>query len=229
MAQVVKPFYRLIQGDCLKVLQSFPDTKFGLCLTDPPYGILKNAGLGKGGGVADSIDYPEIDWDDKPIGRLHLSEVFRVSNNQIIFGAEHFSHMLRQSNGWMIWDKRKGGSPCDYADCELIWTSFEVVPRIFYHRWRGFIRDSEKDTQRVHPTQKPVELMEWLLRMFAKPHHTILDPFLGSGTTMLACQNLGLSCVGIEIKPEYCEIVKKRCFGRTFLDHEVEYKFEVFS
>lgn len=115
------------------------------------------------------------------------------------------------------------GSPCDFADCELIWSSYDVVPRIFYHRWRGFIRDSEMGKERVHPTQKPVKLIEWLLDK--NDVKTVIDPFIGSGTTMVACQNRRLDCTGVEINHHYCQVVKDRCFHRRFLDREVSYEF----
>lgn len=193
----------------MKILPEFKDKSIDLVLTDPPYGILKGAPLGKGGGVAESIDYPEIDWDNVSISKEQTTEIIRVSKNQIIFGGNHFSTFLPQSRGWMVWDKRKMGEPCDYADCELIWTSFDCVPRIFYLRWRGFIKDTES-VQRVHPTQKPVKLVEWLVENFSKEGDVVLDPFLGSRTTILACQNLKRSCIGIEISPEYVKIAEER-------------------
>lgn len=94
--------YKLYQGDCLDVMSTFNDNEFDLCLTDPPYGILKNAKLGKGGGVADSIDYPKIDWDDTVFNNEQLQETIRISKNQIIFGGNHFHRILPQSRGWMI-------------------------------------------------------------------------------------------------------------------------------
>ena len=221
-------FQRLIQGDCLEVLPTLEDESVDLILTDPPYGIIKDMPLGKGGGVAKSINYLPCDWDNKHLSKEQTKELFRISKNQIIFGANHFSNLLPMSSGWMVWDKRKMGTPCDYADCELIYTSFDVVSRIFYHRWRGFIRDSEKNTQRVHPTQKPIALMKWLLKKFSNEGDVICDPFLGSGTTMLACRDLGRNCIGIEISPEYCEIARKRVFHRT-LDNSITYSFEVFG
>lgn len=205
-------------------MSTFKDKEFDLCLTDPPYRILENAKLGKGGGVADSIDYPEINWDNEPMNNEQLQEIIRISRNQMIFGGNHFHTILPQSRGWMMWDKRKLGTPCDFADCELIWTSYNIVPRIFYHRWRGFIRDSEMGKERIHPTQKPVKLIEWLLDK-ANEIKTVIDPFVGSGTTMYACQNRRLDCVGIEISSHYCDLVKQRCFTRRFLDRAVKYEF----
>lgn len=218
--------YKLYRGDCLDVMSTFKDNEFDLCLTDPPYGILKNARLGSGNTSRKALgkpsNYGKIMWDDITFSLEQFKEVERISKNQIIFGGNYFN-FLPISRGWMVWDKRRQTVQNDYGDAELIWTSYDVVTRICYHLWNGFLRDSEKGIQRTHPTQKPIKVMEWLLdKTDAK---TVIDPFIGSGTTMVACQNRRLDCVGVEINNNYCQVVKDRCFHRRFLDREVSYEF----
>jgi len=227
----VKNFYWLIQGDCRKVLPTFDVWEFDCIITDPPYGLRigKNGTIG-GDNLWKARNYGSIGWDNRRgLTEKLYYEFKRVSRNQIIFGGNYFTDILPVSSCWLVWDKRRGTTPDNFADCELIWTSFHgKQSRIFSHLWRGMFRDSERGI-RYHPTQKPVKLMEWIIEMFTDEGNTILDPFIGSGSTMVACQNLRRNCVGIEINPKYCEIVKKRCFGRKFLDREVEYKFEIFK
>ena len=214
--------YKLHQGDCLDIMSTFKDKEFDLCLTDPPYGIIQDLESYQDWGVAKQLDYEKVEWDETPLSSEQLQEIIRVSENQIIFGGNHFHTILPQSRGWYIWDKRVGIPSNNFSDAELIWSSFNRQVRTFHHKWVGFIRDSEKGRERVHPTQKPVKLMEWLLDS-VKDIKTVVDPFIGSGTTMFACQNRRLDCTGIEISPHYCDIVEKRCFTRTFLDRKVSY------
>ena len=215
----MKNFYRLIQGDSFKVLSIMKDESVSLVITDPPYGINT---------VQKSDRFKELNYDlvindDKT---LDLSEVLRVSKNQIIFGGNFFK--LPISRGWIVWDKQ-GGKTVDFGDCELIWTSFDKPIRIIRHIWDGFRRDSDKKLKRVHPSQKPTGLIKVLIEKFSNENDVILDPFIGSGSTIFACQDMKRSCIGIEIDPKYCDLIKKRCFGRQFLDRKVEYKFEVFK
>jgi len=225
-----KLFYHLIQGDCKKVLPYFDVWEFDVIITDPPYGleIAKNGRIG-GDNIGKAKNYGSIKWDSRRgLTKNIFHEFRRVSRNQVIFGGNYFTDVLPVSSCWLVWDKRKGTTPDNFADGELIWTSFNGQIRIFSHLWRGMFRDSERG-ERYHPTQKPVKLMEWIIQMFTQEGDVVLDPFIGSGSTMVACQNLKRSCVGIEIEPKYCEIVKKRCFGRQFLDREVEYKFRIWK
>jgi len=135
--------------------------------------------------------------------------MFRVSKNQIIFGGNYFIEYLKNSPCWIFWDKDNQES--FFADGELAWTSFKTRTRKFKWRWFGMLQEDMKNKEfREHPTQKPVELMKWILLNYSKENDLILDPFLGSGTTAVACQNLHRNFIGIEISPEYCEIAKSR-------------------
>lgn len=112
---------------------------------------------------------------------------------------------LPQSRCWLVWDKQNGNN--DYADCELAWTNLDKAVRRIYWQWHGMIRKG--DDERVHPTQKPEGVMAWCIQQAGMPE-TILDPFLGSGTTAVAAKKLGRHFLGFEISPEYCRIARER-------------------
>jgi len=192
-------------GDSYKIMPQFPDKGFNLLLTDPPYGI----SIVKKSGRLKQLKYRQFENDNKT---LDLSFLFPLSKNQIIFGGNYFK--LPISRGWIVWDKQ-GGKKVDYGDCELIWTSFDKVPRIITYIWDGFRRDGEKNIKRVHPTQKPVGLMEYLIKTHTNENDIILDPFMGSGTALVAACKLGRKAVGIEISEKYCEIAVKRIKKET--------------
>jgi len=202
---------RVYCGDCLELMKEIPDKSIDLVLTDPPYGILNSCGWinqpGKRIGKAPQIDYSvSFDWDERP-EKETFDEIIRVSNNQIIFGGNYFP--LPPSSCWIVWDRRNG--ECSFADCELAWTSFNTATRIFRYRWQGMLQeDMSHKEERVHPTQKPLKLIEWCLLKYSQPGDTILDPFLGSGTTAVACVKTGRNYIGIEKEPKYVEIALKR-------------------
>ena len=197
----------------MEVMKRFDDKSFDLVLTDPPYGIgaanVKRGGRKDGHSIAKSRDYGHLTWDDKKPEKEFFDEIIRVSKNQVIFGGEHLCHLLPQSRGWIFWDKDTGNN--QYADGELAWTSFDKALRKFKWRWKGMFQEDMKHKEiRVHPTQKPVPLMKWIMLNHGKECMTILDPFMGSGTTLVAAQKLGRKAVGIEISEKYCEIAIKR-------------------
>jgi site-specific DNA-methyltransferase (adenine-specific) len=199
---------RIYCGDCLDLMKEIPDKSIDLVLTDPPYGIKENneRNLSRGG-LAKPRDYGHFDWDNKPPKKEVFNEIFRVSQNQIIFGGNYFS--LPPTSCYIVWDKKNFGT--DFADCELAWGSFNSAVRIFRYRWLGFLReDMTHKEERVHPTQKPVKLMEWCLLKYSQPGDTVLDPFLGSGTTAVACKRTGRNFIGIEKEQKYVEIALKR-------------------
>ena len=195
---------RLILGDCLSVMPLLG--KVDACVTDPPYGIGEGIAKGKSRGkLAAAIAYAGTDgWDDKPATAEHMSLIRAVSKHQIIFGGNYFEG-LGPTSCWLIWDKQNGDN--DFADCELAWTNLPKAVRRIYWRWNGMIRKG--DDVREHPTQKPVGVMEWCLNHIPNAQ-TILDPFAGSGTTGVACVNMGRSFIGIERDPDYFEIMCRR-------------------
>lgn len=182
---------RLILGDCLEVMPELGAVD--AVVTDPPYGI--NAG--KGIGRSDKIRFQneKKDWDEKPadISQLPLDVPC------VIWGGNYFD--LPPTRAPLVWDKNNAGR--DFADFEMAWTNLDMVAR------RMVLRPMNMDGGKVHPTQKPIAIMEWCLG-FLPDAETILDPFLGSGTTLVACAKLGRKGIGIELDPDYFDIACKR-------------------
>jgi DNA modification methylase len=207
---------RIYCGDCLDLMKEMPDKSVDLVLTDPPYGIGEAAGKNKnrGGPVfgkkqnfVDAVDYGNLEWDNAPPSEEYFNEMFRISKNQIIFGGNFFD--FPPSSCWIVWDKDNGDN--DFADCELAWTSFKSAVRKFTWRWNGLLQeDMAHKEKREHPTQKPLPLMEWCLQKYSESGDLILNPFLGSGTTAVACKKLGRNFIGIEKEPAYVGIALKR-------------------
>lgn len=215
-----KPYYQtdlgvLYHGDCLDILPLLDPVD--LVLTDPPYGIgessRKNNSRSKPfgsrkdqkntrGTLIKPIDYGFYDWDKKPASPLMIKLCVSAGERAIIWGGNFFN--LPPSQKWLVWDKINSGC---FADCELAWTNIAGAVRIFRHMWNGMLRQSERNIKRVHPTQKPIALMSWCLQFY---YGTVLDPFIGSGTTAIACEQLNRGWIGIEISERYCEIAANR-------------------
>ena len=200
---------RYVIGDCLDVMQRYPDKHFDLILTDPPYGIgesnEKNMSRGT---LAKPLDYGHYEWDKERLDKRYFDEMFRISKNQIVFGGNYYIDYLKPTNCMIVWDKDNSGN---FADCELAWTSFKTAVRLFKYRWNGMLQgDMKNKEERVHPTQKPVPLFEWILKNYSKKGDKILDPFCGSGTTLEACMNLDLDCLAVDISDEWIGHYKKR-------------------
>lgn len=200
----------LINGDCLEELKNIPDGSIDLVLTDPPYGIGEANGKNhsRGGLAAQPTIFKKKMWDNKIPDKIYFDEIMRISKNQIIFGGNYFAEYLKNSSCWLVWDKNNTG---DFADCELAWTNFKTAVRKYKFTWNGMLQEDMKNKEkRVHPTQKPVKLIEQIIVDYSKEGMTILDPFMGSGTTGIACQNLNRRFIGIELDKEYFEIAKNR-------------------
>jgi len=213
----MKPYYEdtkagivIYNADCRDVLPELPSVD--LVLTDPPYGIgadsqsFQNARQ-RGSAVAPSRDYGLSTWDAQPPPIETIHKVARACRNAIIWGGNYFA--LWPSAAWLVWDKDNGAN--GYADCELAWTNLPIACRRKRHRWMGMLQEYAGDDKehRFHPTQKPLPLMRWCLELVPDAH-TILDPFMGSGTTLRAAKDLGRKAIGIEIEERYCEIAAKR-------------------
>jgi site-specific DNA-methyltransferase (adenine-specific) len=202
---------KIYQGDCLELMRQLPDKCVDAVITDPPYGIgesnEKNASRRC---LAGTTNFGHYEWDDKKISDEHISELVRVSKNQVVFGGNYYGSILGDTSCYIVWDKDNGLT--DFADCELAWTSFKKATRKIRHRWQGFLQERMglNREQRVHPTQKPVEVMAWIIENYTQPDDLILDPFLGSGTTAVACLRTGRRFIGMEISEAYCEIARKR-------------------
>ena len=206
------PYYedsavRLYLGDCREILPALPAVD--LVLTDPPYGIFKRTG-GDGRMFGKETIYSKDDtaaeWDKRPPSDLLLA-VRDAGRLYAIWGGNYFADVLGACPGPLVWDKQTGQNT--YADGECAWSNLASTMRIFRHQWCGAFKDSERGLAAVHPTQKPVALMSWCISL-AKGAHVVLDPFMGSGTTLRAAKDLGRKAIGIEIEERYCEIAAKR-------------------
>ena len=196
----------LYNRDCMEAMREMEDNQFNLAIVDPPYGI--NAGkmtLGKGSCI-DSKKVERKSWDKNCPEKKYFSELFRVSKNQIIWGANHFADRMptAQSSCWIIWNKLDYNS--DFADGEMAYTSFNSVMKIFC-RARAMGGDQKN---KIHPTQKPVALYKWILNNYAEEGDKILDTHLGSGSIAIACHDLKFNLTGYELDKDYYIEAKQR-------------------
>jgi len=208
MDKVVIGNATLYHGDCMELMATLDDKEFDLAIVDPPYGIGENGDRNKSRGkLAVSKDYkPFAGGDIDAPDIYYFMQLDRVSKNQIIWGANHFAERLPKpsSSCWVVWDKVTGGS--DFADSELAYTSFDTAVRNFRFQWSGMLQGDMKNKEvRIHPTQKPVKLYEWLLTNYAKQGDTILDTHLGSGSSAISANKLGFKFTGIELDRDYFE------------------------
>lgn len=187
--------------DCLQGMKEYPDNYFQLAIVDPPYGIEK--GFQANSRVAKYGQMKTVN-DLKPKEDYFL-ELFRVSANQIIWGYNHLSDLLPTTKEFIFWYKHQ--PVVSYSDGELAWTSFTKTAKCFDHPYFG---SHNRDTVRIHPTQKPVKLYEWLLMNYANEGDKILDTHLGSGSSRIACHNLKYDFVGFELDKDYFQAQEKR-------------------
>ena len=193
----------LLHCDCMEYMATVPDKYFDLAIVDPPYGIGMDGGKYGIDGAATANDYDKKDWDKIAPEKAYFDELQRISKNQIIWGANHFiSRLPIDSSCWIVWDKDKVGG--FFADCELAWSSFKSAVRKFKYTWHGFIQENMKNKEaRIHPTQKPVALYEWLLTNYAKKGQKVLDTHGGSMSSVIAAINCGCSIVCCELDADY--------------------------
>jgi len=194
----------LWHGDCREVLPLLG--AFDLILTDPPYGIGEAAGKNKSRNqLAKARDYGNDEWDSEPPPAWVIELIRAKAQWQILFGGNYYS--LPPSSCWLVWDKDNSG---DFADCELAWTNLPKAVRRLVWRWNGMLQqDMANKEVREHPTQKPVAVMRWAL-LQAKDAQAVCDPFMGSGTTGVACALEGRDFVGIERERKYFDIACER-------------------
>lgn len=226
---------KISNEDNMALMARYPDNYFDLAIVDPPYGIGEDGSKSKGrttrvdGSIRNGIDsrngnvikrktstYSKKDWDKSPPNEDYFNELFRISKNQIIWGANHF--LNKSSSCWIVWDKVNQGN--DFADCELAWTSFNTAVRKFTFMWNGMLQGStgngainegnkSKCEKRIHPTQKPVQLYKWILKNYAKEDFKIIDTHLGSGSIAIAVEEMNryekmnLTLTACEIDKEY--------------------------
>ncbi len=188
----------LLNMDCMEYMRGLPDKAFELAIVDPPYGIGESGGAKRTRGSKKTNGLKK-DWDNQRPSKEYFDELDRVSKNQIIWGGNYFADLLAPSRCWLYWQKDMGG---DFSDGELAWTSFDKVLKQFRKRSDTF--------NRIHPTQKPVKLYEWLLANYAKPGDRILDTHLGSGSSAIAAHYGGFEFVGTELDKDYYNAAVKR-------------------
>ena len=216
---------QLYLGDCLEVLPTLEAGSVDAVITDPPYGagIATNYKTRKRGALAECNDFAPIVGDFQPFDPSPFLSLRTV----VLFGANYYANKLPPCSGWIVWDKLDGLASDrtlgfnDNSDCELIWTNQNRAARIISHRWMGCMKASEHGQRRVHPTQKPVALLVTILEHYTEPGTTILDPFMGSGTTGVACVQTGRNFIGIEIDPGYFDIARQR-IERAMLQPRLE-------
>lgn len=224
------PLNRLYNMDCMDGMSRFPDGYFELAIVDPPYGInapnmtmgtnksrnsngypaesvaqrLKKGRLNSGAGKLKNraIQSMEIKWDFAKPSPEYFDELFRVSRNQIIWGGNYFD--LPPTRGVVCWDKCQPWE--NFSQWEMAWTSFDRPAALFRYSNTGGINSEKK----IHPTQKPIKLYEWLLARFAKDGDKILDTHVGSASSLIACERMGFEYVGFELEPDYCANAQER-------------------
>jgi site-specific DNA-methyltransferase (adenine-specific) len=217
MVALPEPYYdrdgiTIYHADCRDILPLIDPGSVDLVLTDPPYGIALDTEnrTRQRSALALANDYIPVHMDDVPFDPEPLMRFSRL----ILFGANHYATRLPESPSWIVWDKTAGLRSNrsigfnDNADAELIWTNLGGPVRILGHQWIGLMKATERGEPRVHPTQKPTALIRWMVSEWSTG--TILDPFMGSGTTLRAAKDLGRKAIGIEIEERYCEIAVKR-------------------
>ena len=216
--------HRLMCGDSTKeedVEKLMNGVKADMVFTDPPYGIDVVQGKKIGGdktfgkvgvgNIVKSNTYSSIIGDETTdTAKANYEIVKKLSNNQIIFGGNYFTDFLAPSKCWCVWDKQNTGN---FADVELAWTSFDKGAKLYHYLWNGLVREGSRDlelTKRVHPTQKPVGMIINILNDFSRENGSILDCFGGSGSTLIACEQLNRKCYMMELDPHYIDVIIQR-------------------
>lgn len=192
----------LYLGRCEDALPLIP--RVCAVVTDPPYGIGEAAGKNASrSNAAPARDYGNEDWDNEPISDSLMGAVIGAGKNAVIFGGNYYQ--LPPTSCWLVWDKESTG---DFADCELAWTNLPKAVRRIRYMWNGMLRQNN-EPRGDHPTQKPLGVMRWVLSHIPEAK-TILDPFMGSGTTGVAAVQLGRTFIGVEKSPRYFDIACRR-------------------
>ena len=193
--------------DCLEAMRLMKNKTFDLAVVDPPYGLGKKLLNGGNTGIVNfKFQYAEKEWDNERPTQEYFNQLFRVSKNQIIWGANYFIDYLRPSRGIIAWDKEVG-DVYNFSHFEMAWTSFDCIARL--------VKISNKIEKKIHPTQKPVALYRWIFQHYAKPGDKILDTHLGSGSSRIAAYDAGLDFTGYEIDPDYFKVQEERFNAHT--------------
>lgn len=212
-----EPNIELLNMDCLLYMKQCEDKQFDWAIVDPPYGIGFDGHHtitkeGHKGFSAKKELHAKKDWDSQRPSAEYFTELQRISKNQIVWGGNYFADLLPPKKGWIFWDKKiTNANNTNFSDGELAWTSSDGILRRFTYDWIGFgyLNNPQKE-KKIHPTQKPVQLYEWILDTYVKEGSKIIDTHLGSGSIAEACWNRKFDLVGIEIDSEYFQKASKR-------------------
>ena len=204
--------------DNMILMARYEDNHFDLAIVDPPYGIgfdgntTVKGKAGKANTFSNKQHHKKKGWDNKIPSLEYFAELQRISKNQIIWGGNYFAHLLPAKKGWVYWDKKiTNANNTNYSDGELAYTSFNCVLKKFTYDWIGFgYLNNPQRQKKIHPTEKPISLYEWLLMNYAKEGDKILDTHLGSGSIAIACHNLGYDLTACELDTEYYEKAMER-------------------
>gem|GEM_PF-863433 len=200
--------HRIFIGACSDFMDELK--KCDCVVTDPPYGIAYKSPTGSA--MTQRGDYKVIENDDKD---YDPSILFEISDKIITWGGNHYANKLPNSAGWLVWDKRDGEQINNNSDCELAWTNMINSARMFHHRWNGMIKASEQGQRRIHPTQKPIALFEWALDI-CSAGDVVADPYLGSGSCLIACDKTNRTCIASEIDIDFAAATIKRLIAEGF-------------
>lgn len=206
------PLSVVFNEDCVEALKRFSDNYFDLAIVDPPYGIKAGKVYSETSKIHGNSNAPrkayKIEWDNEIPKIEYWDELFRVSKNQIVWGGNYFTEYLKPSSGWVAWKKRD--VKLDFNQLEFAWTS-NLKTGFADILWSGYWQPDMKNKEiRIHPTQKPVALYDWILQNYAKKGDLILDTHLGSGSSRIAAHKAGLNFIGFEIDTDYYEAQEKR-------------------
>jgi len=197
----------------MELMASYPDNHFDLAVVDPPYGIgegKKSRGMGT---CAMAGDYTVKDWDGSAPTSEYFKELQRVSKNQIVWGANYYPQHFQSSMGWIFWNKEASG---DFSDGELAYTSFNRALRMFTFAWMGMRQGDMKNKEsRIHPTQKPVKLYDWIFENYAENGMKVLDTHMGSGSIAIAAHYAGMHLTACELDEDYFLAACKRIERET--------------
>ena len=222
------PISEVYNCDCIEFMKTLPDKFFDLAIIDVPYGIGEDGSKNKTRtSLAKSKDYKGYIGNDlnSPI-KKYWDELFRISKDQIIWGANHFiSKIPFDSSCWVVWDKDNGNN--DFADCELAWTSFKTAIRKYKYKWHGMLQENMSQKEhRIHPNQKPIALYSWLLTNYAKLNNKIFDSHMGSQSSRIAAYKMGFDYWGCELDEDYfrdgCARFEKECHGKIVTSDGIE-------
>ena len=206
------PFSIVFNEDCVQGLKRFTDNYFDLAIVDPPYGL----GMGATLNVNSKVKFIDKDWDNEIPTNEYFDELQRVSKNQIVWGGNYFPYLWKTGcKQFIFWNKLNHHD--NRSDGEMAWTSFNGLAKYIEYMWdgnrygtKGNIKGVGQPTIRIHPTEKPIYIYEWILKEFAKEGNLILDTHLGSGSSRIAAYKGGFNFIGFEIDKDYYEAQEKR-------------------